>query len=68
MQLIIIKVKIDNIWYPISYTMGQRSGLSWSWSYGSWIYNCLCNQTLSPLKLWVRTLFVAKCIWYNIMW
>jgi hypothetical protein len=24
-----------------------------SWSYGSWIYNYLCNQYLSPLKLWV---------------
>jgi len=23
--------------------------LSWSWSYGSWIYNYLCNQCLSPL-------------------
>jgi hypothetical protein len=27
---------------------------SWSWSYGSWIYNYLCNQCLSPLTLWVR--------------
>ena len=24
-----------------------------SWSYGSWIYNYLCNQCLSSLKLWV---------------
>jgi hypothetical protein len=24
-------------------------GASWSWSYGSWIYNFLCNQCLSPL-------------------
>jgi hypothetical protein len=40
----------------------------WSWSYGSWIYNYLCNQCLSPLKLWVRTLFVARCTRYNIMW
>ena len=23
-------------------------GLLWSWSYGSWIYNYLCNQCLSP--------------------
>ena len=29
-------------------------GPSWSWSYGSWIYIYLCNQNLSPLKLWVR--------------
>ena len=28
-------------------------GSSWFWSYGSWIYNYLCNQFLSPLKLWV---------------
>ena len=25
----------------------------WSWSYGSWIYNYLCNQCLSPLTLWI---------------
>ena len=30
-------------------------GPSWPWSYGSWIYNYLCNQCLSPLTLWVRT-------------
>jgi len=23
--------------------------MSWSWSYGSWIYNYLCKQCLSPL-------------------
>ena len=28
----------------------------WSWSHGSWIYNYLCNQCLSPLKFWVRIL------------
>jgi hypothetical protein len=28
-------------------------GLSWLWSYGSWIYNYLCKQCLSPLMLWV---------------
>ena len=31
-------------------------GPSWSWTYGSWIYNYLCNQCLSPLMLWVRIL------------
>jgi hypothetical protein len=31
----------------------------WLWSYGSWIYNYLCNQCLSPLKLWVWTPFMA---------
>ena len=40
----------------------------WSWSYGSWIYNYLCYQCISPLKLWVRTLFMARCarfLWYQ---
>jgi hypothetical protein len=35
-------------------------GPSWSWSYGRWIYNYLCNQCPSPQKLWVRTLFMAR--------
>ena len=34
----------------------QKKGLSWSWSYVSWIYNYLCNRCLSPLTLWVRIL------------
>jgi len=42
--------------------------LLWSWSYGSWIYNYLCNQCLSPLKLWVRTPFMVRCTRYSIMW
>jgi len=41
---------------------------SWSWSYGSWIDNYLCILCLSPLKLWVRTPFMARCTRYNIMW
>ena len=32
-------------------------GSSLSWSYDSWIDNYLCNQCLSPPKLWVQTLF-----------
>jgi hypothetical protein len=39
-----------------------------SWSYGSWIYNYMCNHCLSPLKLWVWTPFMARCTRYNIMW
>jgi hypothetical protein len=38
---------------------------SWSWSYGSWINNYLCNQCLSPLKLRVRSPFMARCTQYN---
>ena len=40
----------------------------WSWSYGGWIYNYLCNKCLSPLKLWVTTPFMARCTRYNVMW
>jgi hypothetical protein len=36
-------------------------GPSWPWSYGSWIYNHLCNQCLSPLMLRVRTSIRARC-------
>jgi hypothetical protein len=32
----------------------SKLGPSWPWSYGSWIYNYLCNRCLSPLMLWVR--------------
>jgi hypothetical protein len=35
-------------------TLIMNSGASWSWSYGRWIYNYLCNRCLSPLKLWVQ--------------
>jgi hypothetical protein len=36
-------------------------GPSWPWSYGSWIYNYLCDQCLSPLMLWVRISIRARC-------
>ena len=32
-------------------------GPSWSWLYGCWIYNYICYQCLSPLKLWIRIPF-----------
>ena len=44
-----------------------RQGPSWSRSYCSRIYNYLCNQCLSPLKLWVGTPFMARCSRYNIV-
>jgi len=37
-----------------------QKGPPWSWSYGSWIYNYLCNQYLSLLKC-------TRCTWYNFM-
>jgi len=42
-------------------------GPSWSWSYGGWIYNYMCNQYLSPLMLWVWIPLMAGCTPYNIM-
>ena len=34
-------------------------------SYGSWIYNYLCNQCLSPLRLWVRIPFMPS--WQDVL-
>jgi len=32
-------------------------------------FNYLCNQCLSPPKLWIRISFMAaRCTRYNIMW
>ena len=31
------------------------------------IYNYLCNQCLSPLRLWGQIPLMARCTWYNIM-
>jgi hypothetical protein len=43
-------------------------GPSWSWSYGSWIYNYLCNQCLSPLIVLDTTLFDKDCQWLVTGW
>ena len=37
----------------------------WSWSYGSWIYNYLCNQCQSPLTLWIWIPLIARCTVLN---
>ena len=34
---------------------------TWPSSYGSWIYNYLCNQCLSPLMVWVRISIRPRC-------
>ena len=46
-----------NISEPVNYLLVflLARGPLWSWSYGSWIYNYLCNPCLSSLLLWVRT-------------
>jgi hypothetical protein len=36
-------------------------GLSWSWSSGSWIYDYLWNQCLSPPRLYVR-IPLKRCV------
>ena len=36
--------------YEYSIASDRSEGLSWLWSYGSWIYNYLCNQCLSQPK------------------
>jgi hypothetical protein len=42
-----------------SYLFKTLSWPSWPWSYGSWIYNYLCNQCLSPL-MWIQIL-LRRC-------
>ena len=42
-----------------------KLGPSWSWLYGRWIYNYLCNQYLSPLT-WVLAPFMERCTQYNL--
>ena len=41
--------------YQLSYNYSCIPNIKRSCSYGSWIYNYLCNQYLSPLKLWAQT-------------
>ena len=57
---------LDEWWWYLLRTRPTLE-LLWSRSYGSWIYNYLCNQCLSPLMLWVRMPFMARCTRYNIM-
>ena len=46
----------------VIYLCIQR-GPVWLWSCGSWIYNYICHQCLSPLKLWVRIPLKVRCIY-----
>ena len=46
-----VHVKYENVIKQYNTDRGR------SWSYGSWIYNYLCNQCLSPLTLWIRIPF-----------
>jgi len=39
-------------------------GSWWSWSYGIWIYNYLCNQCLSPL--YFKLIYCQNKTWQRI--
>jgi hypothetical protein len=54
-------VQTWNILNQLSCIVYYSKGPSWSCSYGSWIYNYLWNQCLSPLMLWVRISIRARC-------
>jgi len=45
----------------VRYTCTLYGQAMWPWSYGSWIYNYIYNQCLSPLELWVRISIGARC-------
>ena len=44
-----------NCWPSLFKPSFHELGPSWPWTCGSWIYNYLYIQCLSPLTLWVRT-------------
>jgi hypothetical protein len=57
--LLSIKPFILSLWFQLFSNHSALSpftcrGSSWIWSYGSWMYNYLCNQCLSPLTLWIQ--------------
>jgi hypothetical protein len=65
---------MDFVW--ISFLWKQRmidyyvtafipEGPSWPWSYGSWIYNYLWNQCLTPL-MWVR-ISIRRVVQHNVI-
>jgi hypothetical protein len=55
------------LWRSTTINTSTYERPSWSWSSGSWIYNYMCNQFLSSLKLWVRIPLIASCTRYNII-
>ena len=60
-----VTVKINVNW---SFTMRGRCGRHRMVVGFTTTTMYLCNQYLSPLKLWVGTPFIARCTRYNIMW
>ena len=58
--IVMINTKFQPIFISRFY-ITDRGARLWSWSYGSWIYNYICPQYLSPLTLWVRISIRARC-------
>jgi len=53
-----LKLFMNLFWYIQNFKC--LVGPSWPWSYGSWIYNYLCNQFLSPL-MWIQISISVRC-------
>jgi len=51
------------LWYKVPFSI---LGPSWSRYHGSWIYNYLSNQCLSPLKLQNQIPLMARCTRSNV--
>ena len=61
------------VWFTTTYAINAYHPTTYHYHYifycsiiKSWIWHYLCNQCLSPLKLWVRISFIARCTWYDI--
>jgi hypothetical protein len=64
MSTILLLVFVSRQWFSQYFsqiTFHCYRDLSKGESYGSWIYNYLCNQCISPLTLWVRISIRARC-------
>ena len=57
----IVSSKKSEIKRPPNDALMFYKGSSCPWSYGSWIYNYICNQWLFPLMLWARISTRARC-------
>jgi len=68
MSLIKLKSVLSSLLAIFQVYCNYKMAHLWLWSYGSWIYNYLCNQFLSPLKLWVQISFMQRWTRYNFMW
>ena len=58
-----IKIQLGVLIYYKANISSFNRGSTWPWSYGSLIYNYLCNQCLSPLMLWVRNNWLPRYSW-----